>query len=82
MIMSLSLAHNDAGCGYPEPKHLSLFNNLPGAGKQLAPRSLTAFGSHRERFQCSLEALTFFGLAPVTEQSGKSKRVHFRWVSG
>jgi hypothetical protein len=51
----------------------ALFNNLPGAGKQLAPRLLTAFGSHRERFQCSLEALTFFGLAPVTEQSGKSK---------
>jgi transposase len=50
----------------------ALFNNLPGAGKQLAPRLLTAFGSHRERFQCSLEALTFFGLAPVTEQSGKS----------
>jgi transposase len=58
----------------------ALFNNLPGAGKQLAPRLLTAFGSHRERFQCSLEALTFFGLAPVTEQSGKSKWVHFRWA--
>ena len=28
----------------------ALFNNLPGAGKQLAPRLLTAFGSHRERF--------------------------------
>jgi len=39
----------------------------------LAPRLLTAFGNHRERFQCSLEALTFFGLAPVSEQSGKAK---------
>ena len=58
----------------------ALFNNLPGAGKQLAPRLLTAFGSHRERFQSSLDALTFFGLAPVTEQSGKSKWVHFRWA--
>src|SRR3984893_4111547 len=48
----------------------ALFNNLPGAGKQLAPRLLTAFGSDRERFQCLLEALTFLGLAPVTEQSG------------
>ena len=46
----------------------------------MASRLLTAFGSHRELFQCSREALTFFGLAPVTEQSGKSKRVHFRWV--
>jgi transposase len=58
----------------------ALFNNLPGAGKQLAPRLLTAFGSDRERFQCPLEALTFFGLAPITEQSGKSKWVHFRWA--
>src|SRR6202022_1416042 len=58
----------------------ALFNNLPGARKQLAPRLLTAFGSDRERFQCLLEALTFFGLAPVTEQSGKSKWVHFRWA--
>src|ERR1700745_3287619 len=42
----------------------ALFNNLPGAGKQLAPRLLTAFGSHRERFQCSLQALTFSGWLP------------------
>jgi transposase len=58
----------------------ALFRNLPGAGKQLAPRLLTAFGSHRERFTSSLEALSFFGLAPVTEQSGKSHWVHFRWA--
>ena len=69
-ITELFDSHPDSG----------LFKNLPGAGKQLAPRLLTALGSHRERFTCSLEALTFFGVAPVTEQSGKSKRVHFRWA--
>ena len=44
----------------------ALFNNLPGAGDQLAPRLLSAFGSDRERFQSSLEAVSFFGIAPVT----------------
>ena len=58
----------------------ALFNNLPGAGPTLGPRLLTAFGTDRERFQSSLEAVTFFGIAPVTEQSGKSNWIHFRWA--
>lgn len=58
----------------------ALFNNLPGAGPQLAPRLLTAFGTDRERFSSALEAVTFFGVAPVTEQSGKSRWIHFRWA--
>jgi transposase len=58
----------------------ALFNNLPGAGPQLAPRLLTAFGTDRERFSSALEAVTFFGVAPVSEQSGKSQWIHFRWA--
>jgi transposase len=57
-----------------------LFEDLPGAGDQLAPRLLCAFGSDRERFTDPLEALSFFGIAPITERSGKSSRVHFRWA--
>ena len=57
-----------------------LFDNLPGAGDQLAPRLLSAFGSDRDRFQSSLEAVTFFGVAPVTERSGKNSWIHFRWA--
>ena len=57
-----------------------LFDNLPGAGDQLAPRLLSAFGSDRDRFQSPLEAVTFFGVAPVTERSGKSTWIHFRWA--
>ena len=57
-----------------------LFDNLPGAGEQLAPRLLSAFGSDRDRFQSPLEAVTFFGIAPVTEPSGKSSWIHFRWA--
>jgi transposase len=57
-----------------------LFDNLPGAGDQLAPRLLSAFGSDRDRFQSHLEALTFFGIAPITERSGKTTWIHFRWA--
>jgi transposase len=57
-----------------------LFDNLPGAGDQLAPRLLSAFGSDRDRFQSPLEAVTFFGIAPVTERSGKYSWIHFRWA--
>jgi transposase len=58
----------------------ALFNNLPGAGPTLGPRLLAAFGTDRERFQSASEAVTFFGVAPVTEQSGKSRWIHFRWA--
>ena len=63
--------------GHPDS---ALFNNLPGAGPTLGPRLLTAFGTDRERFQSPLEAVTFFGVAPVTEQSGQSQWIHFRWA--
>jgi transposase len=42
-----------------------IFNSLPGAGSVFAPRLLVAFGSDR--------------VAPVTERSGKSCWVHWRW---
>ena len=57
-----------------------LFKNLPGAGEQLAPRLLSAFGSDRDRFPSAVEALTFFGVAPITERSGKTTWIHFRWA--
>lgn len=58
----------------------ALFDNLPGAGDALGPRLLSAFGSDRDRFDNVLEPLSFFGLAPVTERSGKTTFVHFRWA--
>jgi transposase len=60
--------------------HSASFHNLPGAGPTLGPRLLAAFGTDRERFQSASEAVTFFGVAPVTEESGKSRWIHFRWA--
>jgi transposase len=55
-----------------------IFDSFPGAGPALAPRLLAAFGSQRERYAAANDLQTFSGIAPVIEQSGKSKWVHFR----
>jgi transposase len=56
-----------------------IFDSLPGAGSVMAPRLLVAYGSDRERFDArSMQC--FSGIAPVTEQSGKSRWVHHRFV--
>lgn len=57
-----------------------IFASLPGAGPTMAPRLLTAFGTDRNRFPtAAVDYSSFSGIAPVTEQSGKSKWVHIRW---
>src|ERR1700692_2398688 len=57
----------------------ALFESLPGAGPQLAPRLLAAFGEQRERFRSADELQKYAGIAPVTERSGKKSWVHWRW---
>ena len=57
-----------------------IFESLPGAGTVLAPRLLAAMGSQRERYANAAEVQAYSGIAPVTEQSGKKKWVHFRWA--
>lgn len=62
-------AHEDA----------SIFQSLPGSGPALAPRLLAAFGTNRDRFENAEDVQTTSGIAPVTERSGKSLFVHWRW---
>lgn len=58
----------------------AIFESLPGAGAVLAPRLLTALGTDRSRFPKALAHSCYTGIAPVTEQSGKTQRwVHVRW---
>lgn len=56
-----------------------LFAGLPGAGPALLPRLIVAFGTQRDRWNCADELEAYSGIAPVTQQSGKSRWVHFRW---
>ncbi len=57
----------------------ALFDCLPGAGPQMAPRLLAAFGEQRDRFHGADELQKYTGIAPVTERSGKKSWVHWRW---
>jgi transposase len=59
------------------PDHF-LFENLPGAGEQLAPRLLSLFGSNRLRWDDATDIQKYSGIAPVIERSGKSIWVHRR----
>ena len=43
---------------------------MPGAGAQLTPRLLVAFGEQRQRFASAAESERYSGVAPVTERSG------------
>jgi transposase len=57
----------------------ALFKALPGAGAQLTPRLLVAFGEQRERFAAAAEIQKYSGVAPVTERSGNKCWIHWRW---
>jgi transposase len=58
----------------------SLFASFPGAGPVLAPRLLTALGADRDRFDRAANLQCRSGIAPVTKQSGKSRRIHRRYL--
>ena len=55
-----------------------LYENLPHAGTQTAPRLLAAFGSNRERFDSANSVSCLYGIAPVMITSGHSKLTCWR----
>jgi len=57
----------------------AFFQQLPGAGPQLAPRLLVAFGDQRGRYPDASSLQKYAGLAPVKEKSGRQLWVHWRW---
>ena len=65
---------------FPEDPDHHLWASLPGAGAVLAPRLLVAFGSDRQRYGDAAQLQQFSGIAPVTQRSGKSSWVHWRWA--
>jgi transposase len=55
-----------------------IFQSLPGAGLVMAPRLFAAFGDDRSRFTSARDPQHYFGVAPITIQSGQSRVVYFR----
>ncbi len=55
-----------------------IFASLPGAGELLEPKLLVMFGDQRDRFPSPAAIQQLAGTCPVTDQSGKKRRVYFR----
>ena len=64
---------------YRQQADRKIFDSLPGAGPQLAPRLLVAFGSDRSRYSQASDIQKYAGIAPVIERSGKKSRTHWRY---
>jgi len=56
-----------------------IFDSFPGAGPQLAPRLLAAFGNNRDKYNSAAELQKYAGVAPVIEQSGQQSWTHWRY---
>lgn len=57
----------------------AIFDSLPGAGPQLAPRLMAAMGSNRDRYENAAEIQKYVGVAPVIERSGQKSWTHWRY---
>ena len=58
----------------------AIVESFPGAGPALEPRLIAAVGTQRDRFESATNLASFTGIAPVTESSGKSRWIHWRWA--
>jgi len=56
-----------------------IFASLPGAGKVLVPRLISALGTQSQRWPKAYDLLCFSGVAPIEVASGRQYSVHWRW---
>jgi transposase len=79
LMLSIERFDHDIKSIYKKHNDRFIYDSLPGAGPQMAPRLLAAMGSNRERYQSSEEVQKYAGIAPVTERSGKKEWIHWRY---
>jgi transposase len=70
IITSIDRMDKEIKQRYAKQADRKIFDSLPGAGPQLAPRLLVAFGSDRSRYNDATEIHKYAGIAPVIERSG------------
>ena len=78
LIESIERMDYEIKTRYKQQNDKNIFDSFPGAGPQLAPRLLVAFGSNRSRYQDASEIQKYAGVAPVLERSGQKSWVHWR----
>jgi transposase len=57
-----------------------IFESFPGAGSQLGPRLLTAFGTDRERLESAEQMSVMSGIAPIRIASNNTQATVKRWA--
>ena len=78
-LESIRIYDDEIAALAPQHPDYDLFRALPGAGPLLAPRLLVAFGEQRDRFTSAAELQKYAGIAPVTQRSGQTTWIHWRW---
>ena len=79
LIEAIDAMDKDIKARYKAQKDKAVFDSFPGAGPQLAPRLLVAFGSNSERYESAADMQKYAGVAPVIERSGKKSWTHWRY---
>ena len=79
LISGIELLDKEIRTRYREQKDRIIFDSFPGAGPQLAPRLLAAFGTNRDRYTNAAEIQQYSGIAPVIERSGQKSWTHWRY---
>jgi transposase len=80
LLVSLQAFDNELSKSFDQHPEKYFYQALPGAGPVLQPRLAAAFGLNRSKFNTADELQTFSGVAPVTEKSGNSQWVHWRFA--
>ena len=78
-LRAIHLFDRDIAERAPAHPDFAIFESFPAAGPVFAPRLLVAFGEQRQRYPRAEDLQRFSGVAPVTQRSGNSCWVHWRW---
>jgi transposase len=78
-IQAIEAFDHEIAARAPAHPDFHIMQSFPAAGPVFAPRLLTAFGEQRERYPNADDLQRYAGVVPVTERSGNSCWVHWRW---
>lgn len=78
-LQAIDLFDHEIAERAPTHSDFAIFDSFPAAGPVFGPRLLTAFGEQRQRYPTPEDLQRYGGVAPVTERSGNSCWVHWRW---
>ncbi len=79
LISSIEQLDREIKQRYHAQKDRVIFDSFPGAGPQLAPRLMVAFGVDRDRYKTAADLQKYAGVAPVLEKSGQKSWIHWRY---